>query len=620
MAERDLVGSVVVARYRVLQKVASTATADVYEAEHVSLGTHVALKILANNDASSEVAARFLREGKTLSLFRHPNIVELLEVGRLETGALFLATELVRGHSLRELLEQRAADATSPLVPTRALAIAHELLDALGHAHAMGIVHRGMRPETVMVADDGRVKVLDFGVAKLATDTAAVLGETKLTRTGIAVLGDPRYTAPEVARAGVVDARADVYSVGAMLKELIPQPSTPQLKLLLSESTQASADLRYRTAAEMRDAVDAAIASLDEISVVASAVGAAASVSAAVRAPASGVGSSGVVTSAAAPTVSQGWSMDSAPTRASSPITEQPAAVEPGGSSSRSSAPYLPGVSERPSKAHIVPSSPQPVSADPLFTAAPAHVPLTESHPGPWTGAANLTASERSRPPAAVAGAKSFADLLQLAKRHRFVVGGVVGAVILVVILVIVVGGGSKSDKKTASHEDARTLLKRGHDEFAAGQREEALAAYERAIAADKALAANPEIRRNATSIVESKDAVAAVIALELLATRVTPPGKDVIVATAASGKVADVRKRAFAIAERDGFADQIDRVASLALDLAQATTCEDRRAAIGKLRATADKRAVQPLKKAKVYKCVERDAADAIVELEAKP
>src|SRR5688572_26993089 len=100
MAERDLVGSVVVTRYRVVAKVASGATADVYDAEHVKLGSHVALKVLTNNDSSSEVAARFLREGKTLGMFRHPNIVELLEVGRLENGHLFLATELVRGSSL----------------------------------------------------------------------------------------------------------------------------------------------------------------------------------------------------------------------------------------------------------------------------------------------------------------------------------------------------------------------------------------------------------------------------------------------------------------------------------------------------------------------------------------
>ena len=97
MAERDLVGTVVVARYRVVARLATGATGDVYEAEHVSLGTRVALKVLHAEHADSDVASRFLREGKTLGMFRHRNIVELLEVGRLDDGTLFLATELVAG-------------------------------------------------------------------------------------------------------------------------------------------------------------------------------------------------------------------------------------------------------------------------------------------------------------------------------------------------------------------------------------------------------------------------------------------------------------------------------------------------------------------------------------------
>jgi serine/threonine protein kinase len=562
--ERDLVGSVVVTRYRVIKKVASGATADIYEAEHVNSKNHVALKVLSNNDASSEVAARFLREGKTLGMFRHPNIVELLEVGRLETGRLFLATELVQGQSLRDLIQERA------LVPRRVLAIARDILDALGHAHGMGIVHRGMRPENVMITEEGTVKVLDFGVAKLAADTAAVLGENKLTRTGIAVLGDPRYSAPEVARGGDTDARADLYAVGAILKEILGASiptSTPQMQLLVSDSTQPDREKRFRNAAEMRDAVDAAIASLDESA------------------------SSGVVATSAPVSTSAGWSLDSQPT-AAAPVPEAPPA--------RSSASFLPGVTERPSKQKI--TIPPPVQPPEL-----------------WTGEPNLTASESSRPPISLAERKPRPDYVALAKKHKYIVGGVLGGIVLLIVIIAIASGGSPG-KKTAKGEDGKSLAKRGHDELEAGRRADAMSLYDRAISADSSLAGDADIRHDAQAVVESKDAVAAVIALELLASRISPPAKDIITATAATGKNGDVRRRALAIAERDGFADEIDKVASLSLDLAQATTCEDRRSVIGKLRATADKRAVAPLKKAKVYKCVERDATDAIAELEAKP
>jgi len=279
-------------------------------------------------------------------------------------------------------------------------------------------------------------------------------------------------------------------------------------------------------------------------------------------------------------------------------------------------------VTERPSKPNIPaavpgqPSAPE-VSPDPLFTATPQMPTAPTTHTGPWHGEANLTASEASRPPgwaATPAPKQGAAKLIALAKKYRYIVGGVAVVLVLVIALAILMGGGSK---KAAPGGAAKTILKQGHDELEAGHRSDAMSLYERAIRLDSSLAGNADIRHDAQAVVESKDAVAAVIALELLSS-LSPPGKDVIIATATTGKVADVRRRALAIADREGF--DVDRVASLSLDLTQATTCEDRRSVIGKLRATADKRAVAPLKKAKVYKCVERDATDAIAELEAKP
>src|SRR5678816_2672667 len=145
----DLVGMIAASRYKVLARIGRGTTRDVYEAEHVSLGTKIALKVLHEQDAESEAAARFLREGKTLGLFRHPNIVELIEVGRLDDGRLFLATELVRGISLREVMDRGILD------QRRALLIVRQVVDALAAAHAVGVIHRDVKPENIMLAEPG---------------------------------------------------------------------------------------------------------------------------------------------------------------------------------------------------------------------------------------------------------------------------------------------------------------------------------------------------------------------------------------------------------------------------------------------------------------------------------
>jgi len=167
--------------------------------------------------------------------------------------------------------------------------------------------------------------------------------------------------------------------------------------------------------------------------------------------------------------------------------------------------------------------------------------------------------------------------------------------------------------------EDSDTLVVLGHARIGSNRRLDGLAAYERALKLDKKLAADPTVRTNVQRVLESKDAVAGVVALEL-AMRLDPPAKDVIKQLATNGKIADVRRRALAIAEREKFSDGIDRVESWSLDLAQASTCEDRLAAILKLRRIADPRAIPALKRAKTYRCVEREVAEAIAYLESRP
>src|SRR5512139_1631026 len=285
----ELVGTVVGGKYKVRAKIGTGSMGDVYEA--MAGNQPVALKVLRVEDPN--LAARFLREAKTMSLFAHPNIVELVEVGKLGDGRLFFAAELVRGLTLRALIEG------GPMEPRRALAITRQILDALGHAHAMGVVHRDIKPENVMLVDGGAadgqnelVKILDFGVAKLIGDTPAVLGEGTLTITGYGALGTPYYISPEAVLGRVLDTRADIYSVGAMLFEMLtgkppymhddvavlmrmhaaapipPVPdATPGLALVLSEALAKKPELRFKSAAEMITAIDAALRSLEPLPV-----------------------------------------------------------------------------------------------------------------------------------------------------------------------------------------------------------------------------------------------------------------------------------------------------------------------------------------------------------------
>jgi hypothetical protein len=164
---------------------------------------------------------------------------------------------------------------------------------------------------------------------------------------------------------------------------------------------------------------------------------------------------------------------------------------------------------------------------------------------------------------------------------------------------------------------DGAAYMVLGHARFAMKRYLEALTAYERALTLSPKLASDSVLRANTAKVLETKDSVAAVVALEVLASRVQPPAHDAVVSYASTGKLPDARRRAFAIAEREGLADKIDKVESWSLDLANAGTCEDRRALIAKLASTKDKRALPALKRAKLYKCAEKDATDAIAALE---
>jgi eukaryotic-like serine/threonine-protein kinase len=604
----DLVGTVA-GPYRVLSRLGTGVTAHVYEAERIDNGQRVALKVMHAHQ-QAEHGERFKREGKALSLFKHRNIVEMLDVGQLGDGSLYLATELVRGVSLRDVVDDGYVDLR------RALAIIRQVLEALSAAHAVGVVHRDIKPENIMLADGGSpdgtdlVKVLDFGVAKLLADTQHVLGENTLTRAGFSTFGSPHYIAPEIVLGGVVDPRADLYSLGALLFELVtqsppfeaddvtalmlmhvstPVPTlqsrmpdrtfTPQLEHLVAEALAKQADHRFRSAGEMLSALDAAIDSL-AVAAVADATQ---------RTP--------------------------------------PAGVLPAPFSSSGSAP--------PDDAARV-SVPMAAPAGVDATAAPAPLP-TERPVVPRAAIATAPARpERRRFPA-------------LRGRQRIVVAAGGAVVALLVIGMAASGGGGKGapspnddvavrarhlvstgDAKAAvdlieaeiasgKPQSGASYLQLGHALFASSRALEGLGAYEHAIKLTAPLAKDDTLRANVIGALggTGKETVAAAVALEL-ATRISPPAHDEIVAAASTGKAGDVRRRAVAIAEREGLAGKIDRVESGLLDLQQATTCDDRRRAIVRLAATSDRRALVALKRARSQKCVEREAADAITRIES--
>jgi serine/threonine-protein kinase len=196
----------------------------VYLVEHVHMRKRLALKVLLQEVSNSEeVAARFEREAMAAAHIDHPNIVGATDFGRTEDGALFLVLEYVEGQSLREIL------AHGRLTPLRALTIATQIASALARAHSMGIVHRDLKPENVMLlqraGSEELVKVLDFGIAKMnpnMSDGAPTPGSTGpiLTRAG-AIFGTPEYMSPEQAMGEAVDARTDLYALGITLYEML---------------------------------------------------------------------------------------------------------------------------------------------------------------------------------------------------------------------------------------------------------------------------------------------------------------------------------------------------------------------------------------------------------------
>jgi serine/threonine-protein kinase len=246
--------------------------ADVYCAHDEHLGRDVALKVLHRRFAQdNEFVERFRREASAAAGLQHPNVVNVFDRGQYD-GTYYIAMEFLRGRTLKELIQQEA-----PLDQARALDIAVQILRAAGFGHKRGVIHRDFKPQNVIIDDEDRVKVTDFGIARA--------GASEITQTG-SIMGTVQYLSPEQAQGQAVGPRSDLYSIGILLYELLtgqvpfhgdspvaialkqiseppPAPSainpavSPQLDAIVQRAMSKDPDERFASAEEMMAALAA---------------------------------------------------------------------------------------------------------------------------------------------------------------------------------------------------------------------------------------------------------------------------------------------------------------------------------------------------------------------------
>lgn len=209
-------GRVIDGRYRLVEKLGEGGMGSVFKVEHVRMGKVLALKLLRPDLCTDKkMKQRFHQEARVVSKLSHPNTIQVFDFGELEDGSLYIAMEFLPGRDLMWSLRTHGA-----FTEERAISIGIQVLASLSEAHDLGIIHRDIKPANVMLVrrkDGGdEAKVLDFGIAKLNE------GESRKHITGVAdFVGTPAYISPEQARGEPLDARSDLYSVGAMMFELL---------------------------------------------------------------------------------------------------------------------------------------------------------------------------------------------------------------------------------------------------------------------------------------------------------------------------------------------------------------------------------------------------------------
>ncbi|HKQ98938.1 MAG TPA: serine/threonine-protein kinase, partial [Candidatus Polarisedimenticolia bacterium] len=216
----DLQPGTKLGRYEILSFIGAGGMGQVYRARDEQLGRDVAIKLLPSSFVDkAPVVARFQQEARALGQLNHPNLVAVYDFGTFE-DSFYIVLELLEGMTLRARLR------AEPLPPKRAVNLALQIARGMSAAHDRGIIHRDLKPENVFLCKDGRVKILDFGLARMTPQLDALgAGEDSVTAVGMtlpgSVLGTVGYMAPEQLRAEVADARTDIFAFGVMLFEMI---------------------------------------------------------------------------------------------------------------------------------------------------------------------------------------------------------------------------------------------------------------------------------------------------------------------------------------------------------------------------------------------------------------
>ncbi|HEX6739985.1 MAG TPA: serine/threonine-protein kinase, partial [Vicinamibacteria bacterium] len=203
---RDLSGRV--GKYQIVRPIGRGAMGMVYLAQDTVLERDVALKVMASQIGDDPlVQERFAREARAVAKMTHPNVVTVFELGNHVDGSPFIAMELLKGQDLAKALRT-----PPPMLLSQKISITLQVLAGLAHAHQAGIIHRDIKPANIFISNDGNVKLMDFGVARLTT--------ASLTGTGN-IVGTADYMSPEQVKGAKVDGRSDLFSVGCLLFEMV---------------------------------------------------------------------------------------------------------------------------------------------------------------------------------------------------------------------------------------------------------------------------------------------------------------------------------------------------------------------------------------------------------------
>ncbi len=284
----NLVGSVLADRYRLLKLIGEGGMGSVYQAEHITIGRKLAVKVLAPEYCDSpEVVARFLQEARTASMLHHEHIVDITDFGYTKQGLAFLTMEYLEGEDLATLIGREGRQPW-----TRLRRIILQVCRALHAAHEKGIVHRDMKPDNCFRIKRGGnpdfIKILDFGIAKVIADGQFGGREDrpKMATEAGTLLGTPEYMAPEIARDQKADARVDVYSLGILMYEMLtgsvpfkgqtfmatvamqmvdePMPPSvrcpeagipPEIETVIMTALQKDPDQRYQSVRELAEGI-----------------------------------------------------------------------------------------------------------------------------------------------------------------------------------------------------------------------------------------------------------------------------------------------------------------------------------------------------------------------------